>query len=442
MALRVTYIHTRYGTELLDTTLANEAKVLIHKGGTSSSKTVSIAQAHIIWSFQEVGKTYSVVRKTLPALRRGALKDFKMALELAGCADWFTENKSDLTFTNRQTGTVIEFFAIDNAQKARGPRRDRLWCNEGNELDLEDWKQLTMRTRGRIVLDYNPSMLKHWIYEQVETRSDCRVIHSTYLDNPFLTDDNIREIELDVPVYQLTVEDIRELALSGIPVQEGILTDWDGTYEGKGNLLTGDPFRWAVFGLGQRGAASETIYKVLYDSAGLTPGRQRKLGLDFGFNHPTVLLDMEYRDMPGKAELHIDELIHQSYLTSDDLIALLPQVGVGKRDEIEADGARPEMIEAIKRAGYNIKAADKGPGSVKEGIDKLKSVKLCFTKRSQKTRDQFQMYRYKKTSSGVVLDEPVKFEDDGPDAGRYGGTSLIKTRTAPRRRHAKSSLIQ
>ncbi|GGG34080.1 PBSX family phage terminase large subunit [Hymenobacter glacieicola] len=416
------------GSELLETTLNNTEKVLIHKGGSSSSKTVSIAQAHIIWSFQEFGKTYSIVRKTLPALRRGALKDFKMALALAGCEDWFVENKSDLTFTNRQTGTVIEFFAIDNAQKARGPRRDRLWCNEGNELDLEDWRQLTMRTRGRIVLDYNPSMLQHWIYTDVETRSDCQVIHSTYQDNPFLTPDNIREIEVDLPVYALP--------------DGSTYTDWAGTYEGKGTLLSGDPFRWAVFGLGKRGAASETIYKVLYDSAGLTPGRQRKLGLDFGFNHATVLSDLEYRDMPGKAELHIDELIHQSYLTSDDLIRMLPEVGVSKRDEIEADGARPEMIEAIKRAGYNIKAADKGPGSVKEGIDKLKAVKLCFTKRSKKSRDQFQMYRWKKTSSGDILDEPIKHEDDAPDSVRYGATSLIKTRTAPRRRSAQPSIVR
>lgn len=434
------------GTELLEKTLASTAKVLVHKGGSSSSKTVSIAQAHIIWSFQEVGKTYSVVRKTLPALRRGALKDFKMALALCGAEDLFAENKSDLTYTNKQTGTIIEFFAIDNAQKARGPRRDRLWCNEGNELDLQDWQQLTMRTRGRIVLDYNPSMLQHWIYDDVETRSDCEVIHSTYKDNPFLTPENVREIELSVPVYKLTLKDqvtlLAQQGLRELAISDNLLTDWDGTFDGEGELVSGDPFLWDVFGLGKRGAASETIYKVLYESAGLSPNRTRKLGLDFGFNHATVLTDLEYRDMPGKAELHIDELIHQSYLTAADLITLLPQVGVLKRDEIEADGARPEMIEDIRRAGYNIKAADKGPGSVKAGIDKLKSVKLCFTRRSTKTKTQFQMYRWKKTSSGLILDEPIKLEDDGPDSVRYGATNLIITRSAPRRRSAQPSIVR
>jgi phage terminase large subunit len=444
------------GTELLERTLDSTKKIVVHKGSSGSSKTMSLAQGFIMLSFEEVGKTYSVVRKTMPALRRGALKDFNDALDLAEARSFFRWNERDLTFTNRQTGTRIEFFSLDDSQKARGPRRWRLWCNEGNELSYEEWRQLTMRTKSSIWLDYNPSMLKHWIYDKVETRIDCEVISSTYLINPFLTEDNIREIEIDVPVYQLTPEELRaqarrpmlssrdmqHLALAGLPPSESLFVDWKGEYTGKNQPLVGDAFRWSVFGLGRRGAPTEAIYPQVFDSAGLSPNRVRRLGLDFGFNHPTVLVDLEYREMPGKAELHIDELIFMDGLTSDDLVTMLPQVGVTKRDAIEADGARPEMIEAIKRAGYNIKAADKGPGSVKAGIDKLKTVKLCFTKRSAQSKEQFQDYRWRSTSSGQILEEPVKHEDDAPDAVRYGALNLIKDRTAPKRRSAPSALIQ
>lgn len=429
-----------FGTALLSITLASTAKVLIHKGGSSSSKTVSIAQAHIAWSFAEQDKTYSVVRKTMPALRRGALKDFHMALDLCGAWPLFDENKTNLTYTNRQTGTVIEFFALDDAQKARGPRRDRLWCNEGNELAYEDWRQLTMRTRAGIVLDYNPSMLRHWIYDEVETRPDCQIVHSTYADNDYLTPENIREIEVDVPVYALPADERAKLLLAGFNVADGELTDWACGYDGKGILLSGDPFRWAVFGMGKRGVALQAIYPALFDSDGLSPHRQRRFGLDFGYNHPLSLTEVEYRDRPGRAELHIDQLIHESYLTNADVVDLLPTVGVGKRDLIKADGARPEAIADIKRAGFNIVAADKGPGSVKAGIDKLKTVKLCFTRRSKQARDQFQDYRWKQTASGLILDEPVKVEDDAPDSVRYAAADLIIARTT-RRRSAKSSLI-
>jgi len=432
------------GTDLLAVTLENTTKVLVHEGGTSSSKTVSIAQACIIWSFEEIGKTFSVVRKTLPALRRGALKDFKMALDLMEAHGYFQENKSDLTYTNKETGTIIEFFALDDAQKARGPRRDRLWCNEANELDEEDWSQLSKRTRGRIVIDYNPSMQRHWIYDKVLTRPDCRIIHSTYLDNDFLTADNIREIEIDAPVYQLP--------------DGALVTDWDLTHEEErkqaglpvGSLVAGDPFRWAVFGLGQRGAPAQAIYPALYESTGLTPGRQRSLGLDVGWNHPMVLLDLEYRDahpLPGtrqplKPELHIDELIHQSFLTTDDLLALLPEVGVSKRDAIHVDNARPDVIADLKKHGYNALEAEKGPGSVKAGIDALKKCKLCFTRRSQKSRAQFQDYRWKTTSSGEVLDEPIKHDDDAPDAGRYGAIPLLRQARTPKRRPAPPTVVR
>ena len=430
------------GTKLLRITLENEAKVLVHEGGTSSSKTVSLAQAHLIWSFQEYAKTYSVVRKTLPAMRKGALKDFTDALAWAGAEDLFTWLERDTSYTNVQTGTRIEFFSLDDPQKARGPRRDRLWCNEANELSLEDWKQLAKRTRGRIVIDYNPSMQRHWIYDTVLTREDCRRIHSTYLDNPYLTDDNVAEIEMDVPVYELPADELRVFAQAGQPLLDGRLTDWEGTYEGKGQLVSGDPFAWAVFGLGRRGAPGEAIYPQLFDSDGLSPQRQRRFGLDFGYNHPMSLTEVEYRDQPGKAELHVDQLIHESGLTNADLVARLPLVGVNKRDLITADGARPEAIEEIKRAGYNIVAADKGPGSVKAGIDKLKTVKLCFTRRSTQARAQFQDYRWKKTASGLVLDEPVKLEDDAPDGVRYAAAGLIRDRQAPRRRSAPVGIIQ
>lgn len=432
------------GTELYEQTLANEAKILAHEGGSSSSKTVSLAQAHITWSFEDAGKTYSVVRKTLPALRRGALKDFDDALARAECTDCFSWSERDLTWTNLQTGTRIEFFSLDNPQKARGPRRDRLWCNEANELTLEDWKQLAKRTRGKMTLDYNPSMQRHWLYDEVLTRPDCRVIHSTYLQNPFLTEDNIREIEIDVPVYQLP---------DGTRV-----TDWELTHEETrqaaglplGALVSGDPYHWAVFGLGRRGAPGEAIYPALYESAGLTPGRQRSLGLDVGWNHPMVLLDLEFRDskplpgqqQPPKPELHIDELVFQSYLTTDDLIALLPEVGVGKRDAIYVDSARPDVIADLKRHGYNAQEAGKGPGSVKSGIDALKKCKLCFTRRSTASRNQFQDYRWKKTSSGEVLDEPIKLHDDAPDAARYGARPLLQRARTPKRHSARPSIVR
>lgn len=395
-----------HGTDLLAKTLefaGSDYKILVHEGSSGSSKTISLAQAHLIWSFQEYGKTFSIVRNTLPALKRSALRDFKMVLNLAGMYDQFTENKTHLTFTNKVTDTVIEFFALDDEQKARGPRRDRLWLNEANEMTVEGFRQLAMRTRDQICMDYNPSMLSSWIYDEVLTRPDCQHIHSTYKVNSFLTPENTREIEAMVPVYSDGGEE---------------LTDWNLTYTGDGILLRGDPYWWSVYGLGVRGAPSEAIFPFVYASDGL-PEEDRVYGLDFGYNNAMVLVEVARKEADMMTEIHIDEHIHESYLTIDDLIIKMEALGINKDQCIYADGSRPEAIEEIKRAGYWIQGADKSKGSVYSGINFVKSHKLCFTGRSTPGKLQHQDYRWIKKPDGTILDEPVKMNDDSCDAVRY-----------------------
>ena len=164
-----------HGTRLLQKTLEfgkSDYKILVHEGSSGSSKTFSVCQALMLWAFKQKNKTFSVVRKTLPALKRSALRDYKSALAMAGMNYAFHENKTDLFFRSKEYNTTTEFFALDNEQKARGPRRDILFCNEANELTDEEFRQLSMRTRDKIIIDYNPSMLRHWIYDDILTRAD------------------------------------------------------------------------------------------------------------------------------------------------------------------------------------------------------------------------------------------------------------------------------
>jgi phage terminase large subunit len=64
-------------------------------------------------------------------------------------------NKSDATY--QLWGNMVEFISIDQPQKVRGRKRDVLFINEANEINLEDWRQLLLRTTGRVLIDYNPS---------------------------------------------------------------------------------------------------------------------------------------------------------------------------------------------------------------------------------------------------------------------------------------------
>ena len=167
-------------------------------GGTRSSKTFSILQTFILAIVEEVnlGKPAtinSVVSESIPHLRRGAVRDFKQIMDQEGLWEDARWNETQYTYT-WQNGSVLEFFSVDNPGKVHGSARDRLFINECQNIPYEIARQLFVRTRGQIVLDYNPTH-SFWVNEIIEARSNCITIHSTYKDNEFLTPEQVAEIE-------------------------------------------------------------------------------------------------------------------------------------------------------------------------------------------------------------------------------------------------------
>ena len=126
----------------------------MNEGGTRSSKTYSLCQLMVILALERP-RVISIVRKTLPALKASAYRDFLDILESTELYNPKKHNKSTDTYFLGQS--MIEFVSVDQPQKIRGRKRDILWINEANELQYDDWKQLILRTTERSFLDYNPS---------------------------------------------------------------------------------------------------------------------------------------------------------------------------------------------------------------------------------------------------------------------------------------------
>ena len=171
------------GTVVLQKNLNASTRIVVNQGGTRSSKTYSLAQLIILKALQTKGKVYTICRKTLPALKGTAYRDFFNILEEHNLYNPDNHNKSELTY--KLNGNEIEFISVDMPQKIRGRKRNILWLNEANEFRFEDWVQLSLRTTENIYLDFNPSDPYSWIYDNVMNREDCTFIKSTYLDNPF-----------------------------------------------------------------------------------------------------------------------------------------------------------------------------------------------------------------------------------------------------------------
>ena len=346
--------------------------VICNEGGSRSSKSYSIVQLLVSIAVNEPKKRISIVSHSLPHIKRGAYRDFKLIMQELELWDDNNFSFTDFIYTF-SNGSYIELFGLEDEGKARGPGRDILFINEANLLKKALYDQLAMRTTGQIFLDWNPADFVSWVYTVADNPKNKR-IHSTYLNNK----SNLTETQI------AAIEAYRELP---------------------------DDFMWKVYGLGQRGAAKELIYtqwKIVEE----LPGKGDVFyGLDFGFNHPAAFVKVEYYE----GAHYVKELVYQSGLTLSELLRLIQSFEIGKCT-IYADAAEPKSIEEMYRAGLNIKAANK---DVWAGILKVKSFPLFVTQNSPNLQRELQSYKWKKDKEDNIIDEPVKANDDALDATRY-----------------------
>jgi phage terminase large subunit len=183
------------------------------------------------------------------------------------------------------------------------------------------------------------------------------------------------------------------------------------------DLKETDPELYQIYALGEYATLTNIIYQNYRTEPTAIDSKNKNhdtyYGLDFGFNHPTALVQISDHD----GETHVREIIYQSHLTNRDLINLLQEQDIPKKAEIYADAAEPARIEEIYRAGYNIHAAEK---KVSDGIDSVKRCRLRIHEKSVNLLKEIRTYKWKEDKNGNLLDEPIKFNDDLMDATRYG----------------------
>ncbi len=360
--------------------MESTTKIVVNQGSTRSSKTYSICQMFIVKLLREQKKILTVVRKTMPSLKTSAMRDFMEILKDWGLYDKRNHNKTESTY--RLNGNLVEFVAIDQPQKKKGSKRNYLWLNEANELTLEDYVQLAIRTTERIFLDYNPSDEFHWIYDHIIPRKDCTFIRSTYKDNPFLEQAQIETIE---------------------------------------SLEVMDEELWRVYGLGLKGSSKLRIFDRWQTIDNFPEDCDIVLyGLDFGFNNPSAVIKIGIKD---KINLYLDEIIYQDKLTKPELIERMKEEEIDRKLPMIADSAEPASITEIYKAGFNIMPVHKRKNGQKtfvyDSIDKVKRKNIYITKRSVNIQKEFRNYKWMVDKDERTLDQPVPFMDHAIAGIRY-----------------------
>ncbi len=145
--------------------IESKHKVVHNIGGTRSSKSYSCMQYCIVKAI-ETPCIITVVRKTVPSLKRTIMKDFKdiMVLLRIWESDRFNITDRQYKFGN---GSIIQFVSTDDPEKLRGVKSDILFIDEANEIDEESYFQLSIRTSGKILLAYNPTVSPSLVKDDV-----------------------------------------------------------------------------------------------------------------------------------------------------------------------------------------------------------------------------------------------------------------------------------
>ncbi len=329
------------------------------------------------------------------------MKDFITILKREG--DY---NEKYINFTDRRFyfgSSYIEFFSCDSIGAALGSRRTILYVNECNHMSYNIVSELEQRTEETIFYDFNPTET-FWIEDKIKIMpsSEWIEIKSTYKDNKYCPESIKREIELKAAID---------------PNYKRIHIDLEyGVYEG---LI------FPTF--------------ALVDSMPLVG---RTLGLDFGFtNDPSGIVDVRF----ANGMLFIDEVLYATAMTNNDLIRFMRQDHLAIfRTKIVADSAEPKSIEEIKQGGFNIHPCQKGPDSIRLGIDKMKTYPICLTKTSTNLIKEFRSYHWATSKDGEILKDnngkafPADLNNHLIDPTRYVvmDTTLPKpsTRITRRRR--------
>lgn len=368
----------------------NKKQYLIEQGGMSGGKTYPTLMLITSWLQSNHDKLWTVLGLDYRHLRDGAIHDFKSIMKNAEIwePDRWSSTEKTYTFGN---GSQLQFLSVDT-MGAHGSRRDGLFANEANGISYATFDQLASRTREKVIIDFNPTH-EFWAHTELLKKhpEDCDFIILTYEDNEALSERERANIERHKPK------------------QGQKPSNW-----------------WTVYGLGQIGSLEGNIYEGWrkatpedYQNAKLI-----RYGLDFGFSNDETGLVAIYEKDDG--ELIIEQKLFKTGILGSQYGDELRKIDINPNVLIVADAARPEIIAEIKAQGFRIVGADKNPGSVLRGIDRVKQHQIAYD--GKDLEREYLSYAWRTKRTGEVLDEPQDGNDHLMDALRYAVDDLSRKR--------------
>lgn len=425
-------------------------RYIVNKGSSRSSKTISLIDVYDLYARSEENKRLTVWRDTKTDCKKTVLNDMLKRLKGTGrykVKQDFNKTESIFTYTTEST---VEIHGTDDEETVHGLTQDAAWFNEPYKISRDTFDQVDQRTSDFIFIDYNPKK-GHWVDDLMKDPRTL-VIHSTYKDNPFCPAEQRIKIESYQPVSMCAIVVLKLLPEAEARLYDYVLNPAGFTEKQINELIrcreneaknTASLYKWQVYGLGIKGERPNRIFH--WNSISLEDYRALKLpvsaGIDWGVVDPWAIVEAKYMD----GNLYVRELNYSSEnqirakMTAVELQQIqgaeaeegivswmFDKLGLDKKIELVCDTNRPKKIALLRRKGFTALPADKGPGSVEDGIDALMNLNVFYTSDSENIEYEQENYSREVDKYGVVQEEPEDVDNHTMDAIRYIVARLIQ----------------
>jgi len=365
--------------------LANETRFFILTGGRGSGKSFEVGRFVSLLSFEKNHKIL-FTRQTMTSAHLSIIPEFEEKIELLDVKECFSINRSEIV--NTASGSEIIFKGLktssgDQTAALKSLQGVTTWVlDEAEELVDEsvfDKINLSIRQKGvqnRVILILNPSTKEHWIYKRffeqagvqqgfTGVKNNVTYIHTTYLDN---------------------VENLDESFLNEIQ-----------------RIKTTNPKKYNHVIMGGWLDKAEGVVFTNWKYGDFNPDKlQTSFGQDFGFSiDPSTLVEVAIDKI--KRKIYIKECFYKTKLTTTD-IALL-NLEYANKNLIVADSAEPRLIAELKSKGCNIKATEKGAGSISAGIALMQDYELIIEENSINIAKELNNYVYADKGAKLFRDD-------------------------------------
>nr|DAD65358.1 MAG TPA: large terminase [Myoviridae sp. ctwwu11] len=387
---------------------SNKYTRLICKGGRGSAKSTNIALILVVDLMQYPVNTICF-RKVGETLRKSVYEQIKWAIKFLGVEEYFEYKLSPLEIIYKERGNKFIFMGVDDPQKSKSIKEAqfpvaRYWFEELAEFKNEDEVETVLNSifRGKLekgliykgFFSYNPPKMKHnWVnkkYNYSFIENNVYVHHSTYLENPHISEEFIKEAE----AVKAKDETKYRLVYMGEPIGNGLVP--------FPNLEIREIEATEIAGLEKFRNGVDWGYGV-DPLAFVRWGYDKKKGIIYALD--------EYYGVGLKNRNLANYILSKGY---DELVM--------------CDSAEPKSIDELKEYDISAWGAKKGAGSVEYGEKWLSDLEAIVIdpKRTPNISREFEMIDYDTDREGNPLPRLCDSNNHTIDATRYAFSNDMK----------------